>query len=73
MTDSKPVGLSFISDNLSNTIDSFWMIIYPNTLISPFDFVTVENVNETTTIGIVKEIKRIFSKFGSSAKSEKFL
>ncbi|HYG00571.1 MAG TPA: hypothetical protein VD815_10800 [Candidatus Saccharimonadales bacterium] len=60
MTDSKPVGLSFISDNLSNTIDSFWMIIYPNTLISPFDFVTVENVNETTTIGIVKEIKRIF-------------
>lgn len=60
MIDSKPVGLSFISDKLSNTIDNFWMIIYPNTLINPFDFVTVENVNETTTIGIVKEIKRIF-------------
>ena len=36
------------------------MIVNPNTLLNPFDFVHVENIHDTTTIGIVKEIKRIF-------------
>ena len=60
MSDSQSVGLSFISEKLSNTIDNFWMIVNPNTLLNPFDFVHVENIHDTTTIGIVKEIKRIF-------------
>ena len=59
MNDSKVVGLSFISENLSNTIDNFWMIISPNTFLNPFDFVKVENMQDTITIGIVKEIKRM--------------
>lgn len=54
------VGLSFISEKLSNTIDNFWMVVNPNTLLNPFDFVKVENIHDTTTIGIVKEIRRIF-------------
>jgi hypothetical protein len=60
MSDIKSVGLSFISEKLSNSIDNFWMIVNPNTLLNPFDFVNVENIHDTTTIGIVKEIKRIF-------------
>lgn len=60
MNASKVVGLSFISEKLSNTQDNFWMIIRPNTLINPFDFVYVENIHDTTTVGIVKEIKRMF-------------
>jgi uncharacterized protein len=60
MNDSKVVGLSFISEKLSNTIDNFWMIINPDTLLNPFDFVNVKNMHDTTTIGIVKEIKRMF-------------
>ncbi|HKR73634.1 MAG TPA: hypothetical protein VJR94_05940, partial [Candidatus Nitrosocosmicus sp.] len=60
MNDTQSVGLSFISEKLSNTIDNFWMIVSPNTLLNPFDFVHVENIHDTTTIGIVKEIKRIF-------------
>jgi hypothetical protein len=60
MNDVKSVGLSFISEKLSNSIDNFWMIVNPNTLLNPFDFVNVENIHDTSTIGIVKEIKRIF-------------
>jgi hypothetical protein len=59
MSDSKAVGLSFVSEKLSNTIDNFWMILNQNTLLNPFDFVKVENMHDTTTIGIVKEIKRM--------------
>lgn len=60
MNDSKVIGLSFISEELSNTQDNFWMIVRPNTLLNPFDFVNVENIHDTTTVGIVKEIKRMF-------------
>jgi len=60
MNDSKSVGLSLISDKLSNTIDNFWMMVNQQSLLNPFDFVKVENIHDTTTIGIVKEIKRIF-------------
>lgn len=59
MTDSDPIGLSFVSDNYVNSIDAFWMIVNPGVLLTPFDFVNVENINSTTTIGIVKEIKRV--------------
>ena len=60
MNDSKVVGLSFISEKLSNTTDNFWMIISSNTLLNPFDFVKVENMQDTVTIGVVKEIKRMY-------------
>ena len=60
MNDSKVVGLSFISEKLSNTTDNFWMIISSNTLLNPFDFVKVENMQDTVTIGVVKEIKRLY-------------
>jgi len=60
MNGSKSVGLSFISEKLSNTIDNFWILVNPQSLLNPFDFVKVENIHDTTTIGIVKEIKRIF-------------
>jgi hypothetical protein len=59
MTDSDPIGLTFVSDNYVNSMDEFWMIVNPGVLLSPFDFVNVENTNSTTTIGIVKEIKRV--------------
>jgi uncharacterized protein len=60
MQENKPLGITFVSENFSNSIDSFWIIIKPEILINPFDFVSVENVQNTKTIGIVKELKRIF-------------
>ena len=57
MQDIKPLGITFVSENFSNSIDSFWIIIKPEFLINPFDFISVENVQNTKTIGIVKELK----------------
>lgn len=59
MSDPNPVGLTFISNTYTNSLDTFWIIINPGILLSPFDFVNVQNVSKITTIGIVKEIKRI--------------
>jgi len=59
MTKPDPIGLTFVSDNYDNSMDEFWMIVSPGVLLSPFDFVNVENINDTITIGIVKEIKRV--------------
>ena len=60
MQDDKPIGITFVSENFSNSIDSFWIIIKPEILINPFDFISVENIHSTRTIGIVKELKRIY-------------
>ena len=60
MQDTKPIGITFVSENFSNSIDSFWIIVKPEILINPFDFISVENVQSTKTIGIVKELKRIY-------------
>ena len=60
MQDSKLIGITFVSENFSNSIDSFWIIIKPEILINPFDFISVENVQNTKTIGMVKELKRIY-------------
>ena len=60
MQDNKPIGITFVSENFSNSIDSFWIIIKPEILINPFDFISVENVQNTKTIGMVKELKRIY-------------
>ncbi|HKU84550.1 MAG TPA: hypothetical protein VJP58_10960, partial [Candidatus Nitrosocosmicus sp.] len=60
MQDNKSIGITFVSENYSNSIDSFWIIIKPDILINPFDFISVENIQNTKTIGMVKELKRIF-------------
>ncbi len=58
--DSTNIGKTFVSEKFSNTVDSFWVIINPSILINPFDFVSVDNLNNTKTIGMVKELQRIF-------------
>lgn len=70
MQDNKPLGITFVSENFSNSIDSFWIIIKPEILINPFDFISVENVQNTKTIGIVKELKRIYLDLESIAKNQ---
>ena len=38
-------------------MDEFWFSIAPDKFIGPFDFVSVENIHNTVTIGIVKELR----------------
>ena len=58
--DSKNIGTTFISEKFSSTIDSFWVVLNSETIINPFDFVSVDNKNNIKTIGIVKELQRTF-------------
>jgi uncharacterized protein len=53
----KDIGKTLASDRFPNTMDSFWFSINPDTIISPFDFVTVRHIFNTRTIGMVKELK----------------
>ena len=72
MQDNKSIGITFVSENYSNSIDSFWIIIKPEILINPFDFISVENIQNTKTIGMVKELKRIFIDRKTFTKNQYF-
>ncbi|MGN6629950.1 MAG: hypothetical protein ACTHKJ_08795, partial [Candidatus Nitrosocosmicus sp.] len=69
--DSKNVGITFISEKFFSTIDSFWIVLNSETIINPFDFVSVDNKNNIKTIGIVKELQRTFVFF--DPKSNNFI
>ena len=40
-------------------MDGFWFAVRPNTIINSFDFVTVDNLHNSKTIGIVKELQAV--------------
>ena len=54
------LGKSIVSERFPNTIDEFWFIINANMIVNSFDFVSVNNLHQTTTIGIVKEVQATF-------------
>jgi DNA helicase HerA-like ATPase len=51
------IGKTVASDKFPNTMDSFWFVINSNVVINVFDFVTVDNIYNSKTIGIVKELQ----------------
>jgi hypothetical protein len=55
------IGKTIATEKFSNTADSFWISINPDTVINPFDFVTVRHIYDTKTIGLVKELQAIDS------------
>jgi hypothetical protein len=54
------IGMSIVTETFPNTIDEFSFIINANMIINSFDFVSVNNLYHTTTIGIVKEVQSTF-------------
>lgn len=53
------IGNTIESSNYLITLDEFWFAINPDTIISPFDFVSVKNILDTVTVGIVKELRTV--------------
>jgi uncharacterized protein len=53
------VGKSIISEKFPSTMDSFWFVVGYDAVINPFDFVSVDNVNNSTSIGIIKDIQSV--------------
>jgi uncharacterized protein len=53
------VGRTVVSDKFPITTDGFWFALGSDVIVNPFDFVTVENVQNTKTVGIVKELQTV--------------
>ena len=53
------IGKTIVSDKFPITMDNFWFALNSNVVANPFDFITVENLHSTRTIGIVKELQTI--------------
>ena len=53
------IGKTIVSDKFPITTDSFWFALNTHVIVNPFDFVTVGNVRNTKTIGIVKELQTV--------------
>ena len=53
------VGKTIISEKFPSTMDGFWFSVNYGTVINPFDFVSVENLYNTRTVGLVKELQAI--------------
>lgn len=53
------IGKTIASEKFLNTMDGFWFALNPNVIINSFDFVTVDNLFESNTIGIIKELQSV--------------
>jgi hypothetical protein len=53
------IGKTIQSDKYQITMDEFWFSIFDDNVVQPFDFISVENIHDTVTIGIVKELRTI--------------
>src|SRR5688500_7660741 len=53
------IGKTIASEKFLNTMDSFWFALKPHVIINSFDFVTVDNLFDSKSIGIVKELQAI--------------
>jgi hypothetical protein len=51
------IGKTIASNEFPNTVDSFWFALKPNVIVNPFDFVTVKNVCNTESIGMVQYLR----------------
>jgi len=53
------IGRTVESEKFPITMDEFWFSIFPNVIAGPFDFVYVDNIFNTRTIGIIKELRTV--------------
>ena len=53
------IGKSIISEKFPSTMDSFWFVVEYEAIINHIDFVSVDNINNSTSIGIIKDIQSV--------------
>jgi DNA helicase HerA-like ATPase len=53
------IGKTTATENQPNTVDTFAFWLSPETVVNPFDFVTVDHLMGTRTVGIVREMNTI--------------
>jgi DNA helicase HerA-like ATPase len=62
------IGRTIESEKFPITMDEFWFGIIPDVIVAPFDFVCVDNIYSTRTIGIVKELRTVSNIHGIEHK-----
>lgn len=55
---SKSIGKTIAADSYPSTIDAYWFVVTPGTILNTFDFVTVNNF-KSKTIGLVQDIRAL--------------
>lgn len=55
---SKSIGKTIAADSYPITIDAYWFVVMPGTILSTFDSVTVNNF-KSKTIGLVHDIRAL--------------
>lgn len=58
-TSSKSIGKTIASNSYPSTIDGYWFIVSPSTILNTFDFVTVNNLYKSKTIGLIQDIRAL--------------
>jgi uncharacterized protein len=53
------IGKSIVTEQFPSTMDLFWFVVEDNIVINPFDFVSVDNINNSVSIGIVKDLQSV--------------
>src|SRR5918994_1868287 len=53
------IGKTIASERFLNTMDGFWFALKPKVIINSFDFVTVDNLFNSKSIGIIKELQAV--------------
>jgi hypothetical protein len=51
------VGITVISDILTSDTDNFWFALGKDSVVRPFDFVSVKSMKDTRMIGIVDDLR----------------
>lgn len=67
----KYIGKTIVSLYHPSTIDYYWFLVSPETILNTFDFVTVNNLHNTNTIGIIQDITvEVFNTLGTNSLHE---
>ncbi|MEM3489222.1 MAG: ATP-binding protein [Nitrososphaerota archaeon] len=53
------IGKTTATEKVPNTVEEFYFWVEPGKIINPFDFVSVEHVKGTTTVGMVSSMELI--------------
>jgi len=56
---NKEIGKTVVSEKTPITIDEFWFAIHSDTVLGVLDFVSVENLYKTRTLGIIKDLQTV--------------
>jgi len=53
------IGKTSATERTPNTVEEFYFWVQPGKIVNPFDFVSVENIKNSTTVGLVSSMNLI--------------